>query len=207
MSFRYLCKVSLMRAANRRIYVSQALIPRWTSAFLSPFGEHIPAVFFWLRSCIYRHVLCRLGMWTARLSTLCVYRHIHFSETTPKRIHYLSEVLKRSLWLPARSQSWLTSFCVGFFFFSLSESFPLSVFWRGPARLHGWSTSYVLGSTACLGMVWENSCSPLPEMESSMNAAVAHRGCFHLYQNVKAELSYSIIHWHCSVILCLLCFL
>lgn len=128
-------------------------------------------------SCAYRHMLCRLGMWTARLSTLCMFCHIHFSETTPTRIHYLSKVLKRSLRLPARSQSWLTSFCS---FFSLSESFPFSVFRRGPARLHGWSTSYVLGSTACPDTVWENSCSPLPEMESSMNAAIVHRGCCHL---------------------------
>lgn len=65
-------------------------------------------------SCAYHHMLCRLGMWTARLSTLCMYCHIHFPETTPIRIHYLSEVLKRSLRLPARSQSWLTSFCVFF---------------------------------------------------------------------------------------------
>ena len=143
-------------------------------------------------------MLCRLGMWTARLSTLCVYCHTRLSETMPVRIHHLSQVLKRSLRLPARSQSWLTS--VGVFFFSLSKSFPFSVFWRGPARLHGWSVSCVLGSTACLDMVWENSCSPLPEMESSMSAAIVHRACFHLYWNVEAELSYSMVRWHCPLI-------
>lgn len=83
-----------------------------------------------------------------------------------------------------------------------SESFPFSVFWRGPARLHGWSTSYVLGSTACLEAVWKTSCAPLPEMESGMNTAIVHRACFHLDQTVKAELGYSVIHWYCPGTLC-----
>lgn len=86
-------------------------------------------------SCTYSHMLCRLCMWTARLSMLCAYCHIQFSDTTPRRIHYLPEVLKRNLQLPARSQSWLISSCGFFFSSSLSESFPFSVFWWGPARI------------------------------------------------------------------------
>lgn len=71
-------------------------------------------------SCTCSHMLCRLGMWTAHLSMLCAYCHIQFSDTTPRRIHYLPEVLKRSLQLPARSQSWLISSCgFGFFFLFL----------------------------------------------------------------------------------------
>lgn len=157
-------------------------------------------------SCAYHHMLCRLGMWTAHLSTLCMYCHIHSSETTPKRdpLSLRSFETKPSA---ACKKSELTHILLCCFFFSsLSESFPFSVFWRGPARLHGWSTTYVLGSTACLEAVWENSCSPLPEMEPGMNAAIVHRGCFHLSQNVKAELRCSVIHWHSLVIPCLLCF-
>lgn len=106
---------------------------------LSVWRAHTTCVF---SSCAYHPILCRLGMWTARLSVLCMCCHIHCSETTPRRIHYLSEVLKLSLRLPARSQSGLTSlgvflvlcllFCcfrfliyLFYFFFSssLSESF------------------------------------------------------------------------------------
>lgn len=171
MSVRYLCKVALMR----RLIKEYAFPKSWFPG--EPQPSSLESTF---QQCFssgtYRRVLCRLGMWTARLSPLCMCCHIYCSETMPRRICYLFEILKRSLRLPARSQSWLTSFWV-FFCFSLSKSFPFSVFWRGPARLHGGSPSSVLGSAACPEAVWENSCSLLLETESGMNAAVVHRGC------------------------------
>lgn len=90
-------------------------------------------------------MLCRLGMWTAHLSMLCTYCHIHFSETTPRRTHYLPEVLKRSLQLPARSQSWLISFCGFFFLFLIQILSFLCVLEKS------WKTSVVKARAMC----WE----------------------------------------------------
>lgn len=168
--------------ANRRIYFSLVLIP----SEAQPFSLLLESIFW----------LCRLGMHVLPYSLLW--------DHTKKNPWSLRSFRRKPLAACKKSELTHILLWFGFFFFlpPLSKSFPFSVFWRGPARLHGWSASYVLGSAACLEAVWENSCAPLPEMESCMNAAIVHRACFHLYQNVKTELGYTdTAQWHYVLLL------
>lgn len=176
MSFRYLCKVALMRRLTKEYSFPKSSFPGEPQP--SPLESTFQQCF---SSCSYGRMLCRLGMWTAHLSMLCAC----IATFTAPRPRQEGSIISPKFWneafgclLEVRTDSRPSGLFCGGFFFSLSKSFPFSVCRRGPARLHGGSTSYVLGSTACPEAVWESSCSPLLEMESGMNAAVVHRGWF-----------------------------
>lgn len=170
MSFRCLCKVSLVRGVNGRIDFPQILISWWSSAFLSPSREHIPVVLFWLhtrsQAMRVRYVSC---------SSFCVSRVSLHSLLWDQGIIFLKFCSEAVSWL---QEVWADSHPS--LFFSLSKSFPFPVLWIDIATVCGWSTSYVSGRTVCLDAVWENSFSPACEMEPSVNAATAPSSFFHL---------------------------